>query len=150
MQFSFSKLTYRQKGILAELVYLFFIGIISPFAVGIQIFNNISFTLSLVLLNILQLPVIIIFYRLYLPYTISRGKYILASILFPVYLLLYELSSRISSIIVIHLPIIPEKYRSNLVIPESYINSYIDEDWRPLLQTPPFPEYTHYTVMNLR
>lgn len=35
-----------------------------------------------------------------------------------------------------------EKYRSNLVRPETYINRYIDEDWTPLLQTPPFPEYT--------
>lgn len=35
-----------------------------------------------------------------------------------------------------------EKYRSNLVRPETYINAHIDEDWRPLLQTPPFPEYT--------
>jgi membrane-associated phospholipid phosphatase len=35
-----------------------------------------------------------------------------------------------------------EKYRSNLVRPETYINSFIDEQWRPLLQTPPFPEYT--------
>ena len=34
-----------------------------------------------------------------------------------------------------------EKYRSNVIRPESYINSYIDETWRPLLQTPPFPEY---------
>lgn len=34
-----------------------------------------------------------------------------------------------------------EKYRTNLVRPETYINSYIDEAWRPLLQTPPFPEY---------
>jgi len=35
-----------------------------------------------------------------------------------------------------------EKYRSNVVRPETYINSYIDEGWRPILQTPPFPEYT--------
>jgi hypothetical protein len=35
-----------------------------------------------------------------------------------------------------------EKFRSNLIRPESYINSYIDETWKPLLQTPPFPEYT--------
>jgi hypothetical protein len=34
-----------------------------------------------------------------------------------------------------------EKYRSNVIRPETYINSYIDESWRPLLQTPPFPEY---------
>ena len=35
-----------------------------------------------------------------------------------------------------------EKYRSKLVRPETYINENIDEDWIPLLQTPPFPEYT--------
>lgn len=35
-----------------------------------------------------------------------------------------------------------EKYRSNLIRPETYINAHIDESWRPLLQTPPFPEYT--------
>ena len=35
-----------------------------------------------------------------------------------------------------------EKYRSNLIRPETVINQYIDEDWLPALQTPPFPEYT--------
>lgn len=35
-----------------------------------------------------------------------------------------------------------EKYRSNLVRPETVINENIDEDWRPALQTPPFPEHT--------
>ncbi len=35
-----------------------------------------------------------------------------------------------------------EKYRSNLVRPETVINQFIDEDWVPALQTPPFPEYT--------
>lgn len=35
-----------------------------------------------------------------------------------------------------------EKYRSVLIRPESYINQYMDEDWVPVLQTPPFPEYT--------
>ena len=35
-----------------------------------------------------------------------------------------------------------EKYRSNTIRPETYIDAYIDEGWRPLLQTPPFPEYT--------
>ena len=35
-----------------------------------------------------------------------------------------------------------EKYRSKLIRPETYINRYIDEDWLPVLQTPPFPEYT--------
>lgn len=35
-----------------------------------------------------------------------------------------------------------EKYRSNLIRPETVINEYIDENWMPALQTPPFPEYT--------
>jgi PAP2 superfamily len=35
-----------------------------------------------------------------------------------------------------------EKYRSNVIRPETMINKYLDEGWQPLLQTPPFPEYT--------
>lgn len=35
-----------------------------------------------------------------------------------------------------------EKYRSNVIRPETYINQEIDPSWMPLLQTPPFPEYT--------
>ena len=35
-----------------------------------------------------------------------------------------------------------EKYRSSLVRPETVINTYIDESWLPVLQTPPFPEHT--------
>jgi hypothetical protein len=35
-----------------------------------------------------------------------------------------------------------EKYRSEVVRPETVINAFIDPDWTPLLQTPPFPEYT--------
>lgn len=35
-----------------------------------------------------------------------------------------------------------EKYRSSVVRPETLINQYLDESWEPLLQTPPFPEYT--------
>jgi hypothetical protein len=41
-----------------------------------------------------------------------------------------------------------EKYRSNRVRPETAIRKYIDPNWRPLLQTPPFPEYLsgHSTI----
>ena len=35
-----------------------------------------------------------------------------------------------------------EKWRSLVVRPETLINQYINEEWLPLLQTPPFPEYT--------
>jgi hypothetical protein len=43
-----------------------------------------------------------------------------------------------------------EKYRSSLVRPETFINAYINETWSPLLQTPPFPEYTsgHSVISN--
>lgn len=34
-----------------------------------------------------------------------------------------------------------EKFRSAVIRPETVINSYMDEKWAPLLQTPPFPEY---------
>jgi len=34
-----------------------------------------------------------------------------------------------------------DKYRTNRVRPETAIRKYIDVNWKPLLQTPPFPEY---------
>ena len=41
-----------------------------------------------------------------------------------------------------------EKYRSGYVRPVTVINELIDKTWAPLLQTPPFPEYTsgHSTI----
>lgn len=35
-----------------------------------------------------------------------------------------------------------EKYRSNLIRPETLINQHLDDSWKPILQTPPFPEYS--------
>ncbi len=35
-----------------------------------------------------------------------------------------------------------EKYDSDRIRPEAAINTLVDPAWRPLLQTPPFPEYT--------
>lgn len=35
-----------------------------------------------------------------------------------------------------------EKYRSNRIRPETVIRKYMDPLWTPILQTPPFPEYT--------
>lgn len=41
-----------------------------------------------------------------------------------------------------------EKYRSNVIRPITVINEFIDRNWVPFLQTPPFPEYTsgHSTI----
>jgi len=33
------------------------------------------------------------------------------------------------------------KYHWDIIRPETYINLYIDQNWKPFLQTPPFPEY---------
>jgi hypothetical protein len=33
------------------------------------------------------------------------------------------------------------KYNYSSIRPETYINLYIDKEWRPFIQTPPFPEY---------
>lgn len=43
-----------------------------------------------------------------------------------------------------------EKYRSQKVRPETVINAKVDKDWLPVLQTPPFPEYTsgHSVISN--
>jgi hypothetical protein len=34
-----------------------------------------------------------------------------------------------------------EKYTSNYIRPETVINKYVNQDWRPYIQTPPFPSY---------
>ena len=34
-----------------------------------------------------------------------------------------------------------DKYRHNRIRPETAIRRYLDANWKPLLQTPPFPEY---------
>jgi hypothetical protein len=41
-----------------------------------------------------------------------------------------------------------EKYRSNRIRPETVINNHFDKKWIPILQTPPFPEYSsgHSTI----
>jgi hypothetical protein len=43
-----------------------------------------------------------------------------------------------------------EKYRSDRIRPETAINQYLDNNWVPLLQTPPFPEYPsgHSVISN--
>lgn len=43
-----------------------------------------------------------------------------------------------------------EKYKTDLIRPVSVIKRYIDEKWDPLIQTPPFPEFTsgHAVISN--
>jgi hypothetical protein len=41
-----------------------------------------------------------------------------------------------------------EKFRTNLIRPETYINQYIDGNFQPIIETPPFPEHPsgHATI----
>ena len=43
-----------------------------------------------------------------------------------------------------------EKFRTNLIRPITIINRQVDEQWVPLIQTPPFPEFTsgHAVISN--
>jgi membrane-associated phospholipid phosphatase len=41
-----------------------------------------------------------------------------------------------------------EKFRSNYIRPETAINKFVAIEWRPYIETPPFPSYTsgHSTI----
>jgi PAP2 superfamily len=43
-----------------------------------------------------------------------------------------------------------EKFRSDLVRPITVINDFVDKNWQPYIQTPPFPEFTsgHSVISN--
>ncbi len=132
MPFSFSKLNYKQKSLIAEISYLLVIGVLSPFSVGLQTWtlNKIPYSLSYVVINILQLPVIMIFYRLYLPYTVGKKRYVLFTVLLPVYIVLYGLSERLGIGAVIAMPFIPEGYRHNIsgARPWDFTQGYFNTD----------------------
>jgi two-component system, LytTR family, sensor kinase len=132
MSLSFSKLNYKQKSLIAEISYLLVIGVLSPFSVGLQTWtlNKIPYSLSYVVINILQLPVVVLFYRLYLPYTAGKKRYILFVVLLPVYIVLYGLSERLGIGAVIAMPFIPEGYRHNIsgARPWDFTQGYFNTD----------------------
>lgn len=43
-----------------------------------------------------------------------------------------------------------EKFKTNLIRPITVINNYVDKNWQPYIQTPPFPEFTsgHAVISN--
>lgn len=110
----FENWSYRKKVRLAELLYLAILSIIIPFTVGVQIFSQFSFTLSLILINVLQVPSIILLYKWFLPRTLLRKKYGWFALGLPFYLLVYEINARLSFMIAINLPFVPQGYRNNL------------------------------------
>ena len=77
----------------------------------------------------MTLPVIILFYRWLLPFTIGRKRYGLFILLLPVYFVFYEINARLSSIIGIHMTLLPERYRNNLAKahPENFSVHYIHQ-----------------------
>ncbi len=132
MPFSFSKLNYKQKGWIAELFYLTVISVLSPFSVGLQTWSvdKIPNSLGYVVINILQLPVIILFYRLYLPYTVGKKRYFLFAVLLPIYIFLYGLNERLGIGAVIAMPFISEAYRHNIsgARPWDFTQGYFNTD----------------------
>ena len=129
MHFSIASLNPRQRCLTAEVCYLFFIGVVSPLAVGLQIYDQLPMILSLLLQNILGIPVIMVFYRIYLPETFGRKRYLLFVLLFPAYIFFYEIASRLTSLILINLPFIPSRYRENLAgsHPEDFTQGYFNQ-----------------------
>jgi len=139
MSFSFSALNYKQKSLVAELFYLFVIGVLSPLAIGLQNFTWLSYALSYTLLNMLSLlPAIILFYRAFLPQTIGRRRYVLFFALLPLYIGVYELNDRLGMLALLHMPFIPEGYKAaiRLAHPERLLSLH-------------FTEYFGYTILVL-
>jgi len=114
MQLNLSAFNYRQRLIITEALYLFIMCVLVPFAIGHNIFDKYSFIFSLVLVNCLQIPAIVLFYSWLLPITAGRKKIWLLLLLLPIYLLVYELNSRLSALTVMHLPFVPLAYREAL------------------------------------
>src|SRR5258708_5512799 len=107
--------SYNQKIRLAEIIYFVILCVIIPLTIGLQIFDRFSFTLSYILLNLLQVPSILLFYRWLLPRTLIKKRYWWFFVALPFYLLVYELNARLAYGIEINLPIIPEHYQKNLL-----------------------------------
>lgn len=110
----FHTLTYQQKTSWSEIGYLLLVNVVIPLCVGLQIFSIFSHTIGLVVVNILLTPAIVLFYRWLLPRTIFRKRYGVFFLLLPLYLVVYELNTRLSSLIVIRLPFIAQAYKDNL------------------------------------
>lgn len=115
MKSSFSSLNIKQQVRYVEVIYLFIMSVFIPFCMGLQIFDKFSHTLSLVFLNVLQLPSIIFFYKVYLEKLVFKKKWFLSIITFPLFFLGYELLCRATAIAVIHFPLIPQDYRDKLI-----------------------------------
>jgi sensor histidine kinase YesM len=139
MSISFSTLNYKQKNLVAEVFYLFVIGVLSPLAIGLQNFTSLSYALSYMLLNMLSLlPAIVLFYRVFLPQTIGRRRYLFFFVLLPLYIFVYELNDRLGMLALLRMPFIPEGYKDAIrqAHPEQLLSLH-------------FNEYFGYTILVL-
>jgi sensor histidine kinase YesM len=131
MHFSFSKLNYKQQSFIAEATGLFALGVIIPFSNGLQTWSKYSYIFSLILATCLTFPSILLFYRFYLPLTFGKKRYITFWLFFPLYIIIYELNVRLSSLFIIHMPFIPQGYRDNLASahPENFSINYFNQNF---------------------
>jgi len=115
MAINLSALSYQQKVRWTEFIYFFILTVAYPFIMGIQMFDQISHTFSYIFINLINIPIILFFSRSYLQKILLEGKWILSIILLPVWVLAYELYSRICYILIIHYAVfIPQSYRDKL------------------------------------
>ena len=128
----FATLNYKQKSLVAEISYLFVISILSPFAVGLATWSQhtLANSFGYVVINILQLPVIILLYRWYIPITIGKKRYWLFVVLLPIYFILYGLNERFGILAVMYMPFISEAYRHNIsgAQPLNFKQGYFNTD----------------------
>lgn len=123
MAINFSALSYQQKVRWTEFIYLFLLTVVYPLVIGNQIFDHFSHTLSLIFMNIANVPLILLFYRSYMEKILLEAKWGLAILLLPVWLLIYEAYGRLVYILVIHYAFfIPQSYRDQLKLghPEAF------------------------------
>ena len=125
MSIQISNLTYKQKARLTEASFLFVVCVLIPLFIGLQIFDKFSWTVGLIIATALNFPSVILYYRWLLPVIFDRKRYWLIPILFPAYVVFYEINSRLSSIVVIHMPFIPLEYRQNLESGHPYDLSHL-------------------------
>lgn len=114
MAINFSALSYQQKLRWIEVLYFMLMSIIIPFFMGLQVFNHFSHVLSLVLLEVMNAPLLYLFYKVYLEQILFKKRWLLSILLLPVYLVIYELYRRLMMIAMINFPFIPISYRKAL------------------------------------
>jgi len=114
MGLKLSALSYKQKVRWSEALLIFILCAVVPYCAGLQLWEQNSLRLSYVVVCLVNIPVIVLFYRGYLEMVLFKGKWLLSVILFPVYMVIYEIYTRLCAYVIIHyFTFLPALYRKN-------------------------------------